>query len=166
MLSAVVVMLEMLNVLLDVNVFCLAPTAADIRVVMSVPFKYTGPVMRALLPHMTLPLTSKDGILMAQLKVALLLVSPSRSMLFESAKLSVPDAGLIRAHVRVPNVTEDELDTTPCFAANCADRSVTSEMAIGPVDAEKSLNRSRTLIPLTVNWPVIAHPLLDRKSVV
>ena len=81
-----------------------------------------------------LPSTVKDGALTAQLNTALLLDSPSLSTLFESAKLNVPDAGLIRAHVRVPNVTKDELDKTPCFAANCAVRSVTSAIAIGPVD--------------------------------
>ncbi len=62
---------------------------AAMVVAMSVPFKYKGPVIRALLPHTMLPVTSKDCALTAQLNVALLLVSPSRSTLFESAKRSV-----------------------------------------------------------------------------
>ena len=78
-----------LKALLVVNVFCLALTAAEIKVMISVPPRYSGPVIRALLPHTMLPVTSKDGALTAQLNVALLLVSPSRSTLFESAKRSV-----------------------------------------------------------------------------
>ena len=124
-----------LTALLVVNVFCFAPTAADISVMMSVPPKYRGPVMRAELPQIKEPDTSKDGAVTGAENTALLAEIPSRSTLLLSAKLNVPDAGLIRAHVRVPNVTKDELDKTPCFAANCAVKSVTSAIAIGPDDA-------------------------------
>ncbi len=124
-----------LTALLVVNVFCLALTAAEIKVMISVPPRYSGPVIRAPLPHTMLPVMSKDGALTAQLNTALLLDSPSLSTLFESAKLNVPVEGLLRAHVRVPNVTKDELDKTACFAANWAVKSVTSAMAIGPMDA-------------------------------
>ena len=78
-----------LKALLLFNVFCLVLVAAEISVVTSVPPTYKGPLMRALLPHTTVPVTSKDGALTAQLNVALLLVNASRSTLFESAKRSV-----------------------------------------------------------------------------
>ena len=133
-LSAVVVMLEMLNVLLVVNVFCFAPTAADISVIMSAPPKYRGPVMRAELPQIKEPDTSKDGAVTGAENTALLAEIPSRSTLLLSAKLNVPDAGLIRAHVRVPKVTKDELDKTACFWLRAVSSPTTSDIATGPVD--------------------------------
>ena len=56
---------------------------------MSVPFKYIGPASIMLDPITADPPMSIDGALTAQPNVALLLVSPSRSTLFESAKRSV-----------------------------------------------------------------------------
>ena len=89
LLAGPVVKCEMAMLELVVNVFCLVLTAAEIVVMTSVPPIYKGPVIRALLPQIKLPVMSKDGALTAQLNVALLLVSPSRSTLFESAKRSV-----------------------------------------------------------------------------
>ncbi len=62
---------------------------SDIRVMMSTLLRYKGPAIKALEPQIMLPLISTDGALTAQLNVALLLLSPSRSTLFESAKRSV-----------------------------------------------------------------------------
>ena len=89
LLAGPVVKCEMAMLELVVNVFCLVLTAAEIVVMMSVPPIYKGLVIRALLPQIKLPDTSKDGALTAQLNVALLLVIPSLSVLFESAKRSV-----------------------------------------------------------------------------
>ncbi len=74
------------------------------------------------------------GALTGALQTMLPAEIPSRSTLLLSAKLNVPDAGLMRAHVRVPTVIRDELVSVGCFDANCVERSVTSEIAMGPVD--------------------------------
>ena len=127
-------MLEMLNVLLVVNVFCFAPTAADISVIMSVPPKYRGPVMRAELPQIKEPDTSRDGAVTGAENTALLAEIPSRSTLSLSAKLNVPDAGFTRAQVSWLNVTEDELVSKGFFPASASVSPTTSAMATGPVD--------------------------------
>ena len=80
------------------------------------------------------PAISIDGALTGALQTMLPAEIPMRSTLSLSASDSVPDAGLTRAHVRVPTVIRDELVSAACFDANCAERSVTSEIAIGPVD--------------------------------
>ena len=82
-------MLATLRALLAVKVFCFAPTAAEIRVMMSVPPRYRGPVISALLPQITLPEQSSEGVLRAHENTALLLVSPNLSMPPESARRSV-----------------------------------------------------------------------------
>ena len=87
--SDVVDTLATAKVLLVVRVLFFVPNPAAIVVMMSTPPRYRGPVIRALLLQITLPDTSRDGALTAQLNVALLLVSPSRSMPFESANRSV-----------------------------------------------------------------------------
>ena len=88
-LRLVVCMLARAKELLVVRVFCLGLTAAEIKVIISVPPRYRGPVIRALLLQIKLPDTSKDGALTAQLNVALLLVIPSLSVPPESPKRSV-----------------------------------------------------------------------------
>ncbi len=80
---------DTLKALLLFNKFCFAPTAAEIKVMMSVQPRYSGPVMRSLLPQTKLPLLSTDGALTAQLNVALLLVIPSLSVPPESPKRNV-----------------------------------------------------------------------------
>ena len=80
------------------------------------------------------PAISMDGALTGALQTMLPAEIPMRSPLFESASDSVPEAGLTRAHVRVPTVIRDELVSVACFPASSLLRLVTSEIAIGPVD--------------------------------
>ena len=61
------------------------------------------------------PAISMDGALTGALQTMLPAEIPMRSTLFESASDKVPDAGLIRAHVRVLTVTRDELLSVFCF---------------------------------------------------
>ena len=91
-----------LNAELVVKVFCFALSPAEIRVIMSLPPRYRGPVIRALLLHMMLPDTSRDGALTGHEKTAPLLVTPRRS-----------------AHCRL-NVAFDQ---PPASAANRSARS-------------------------------------------
>ena len=109
------------KLLLVVSAFCFAA----IVVVMSVPSRYSGPVIRALLLQAMLPDTSKNGALTGHENTAVLLM-PSRSTLFESAKLNVPEAGLIRAQVRLLNVTDDELVSNAFFPASTSVSPTTS----------------------------------------
>ena len=80
------------------------------------------------------PAVSMEGALTGALQTMLFAEMPSRSTLSLSASDNVPDAGLIRAHVRVLTVTRDELVSVACFAASSLDRFVTSDIAMGPVD--------------------------------
>ena len=105
------------------------------------------------------PAISIDGALTGALHTILPADTPRRSTLFESAIDSVPDAGLIRAHVKVPTVTRDELVRVLCFDANCVDRSVTSAIAMGPVDCCAWL----MFWPFTVNVPVMLQLPLTAK---
>ena len=75
-----------------------APAFAEINDVMSVPFRYNGPAKTRLDEMVAEPLISIDGAVTGHENTAVL-PSPSRSTLFESAKLNVPDAGFIRAQV-------------------------------------------------------------------
>ena len=97
------------------------------------------------------PDISIDGALTAALHTMLPALMPSRSTLFESASDNVPVVGLIRALVNVPTVTRDELVKLFCFDANWLDKSVTSAIAMGPVDCCAWL----TFWPFTVNVPVM-----------
>ena len=80
------------------------------------------------------PDISIDGALTGALQTMLPAEIPMRSTLSLSASDRVPEAGLTRAHVRVLAVIRDELVSASCFDANCVERSVTSEIAMGPVD--------------------------------
>ena len=84
-------------------------------VAMSVPLRYSGPVSIMLDPIMAEPATSIDGALTGALNTALPAEIPSRSTLLLSAKLNVPDAGLIRAQVNSLIATIDELVSVACF---------------------------------------------------
>ena len=64
------------------------------------------------------PAISILGALTGALHTILPAEIPSRSTLSESAIDNVPDAGLIRAQVKVPTVTRDELVKVACFDAN------------------------------------------------
>ena len=105
------------------------------------------------------PAISIDGALTGALHTILPAEIPSRSTLSESAIDNVPDAGLIRAHVKVPTVTRDELVRVACFDANWVDRSVTSAIAMGPVDCCAWL----MFWPFTVNVPVMLQLPLTAK---
>ena len=61
------------------------------------------------------PAISIDGALTGALNTALPAEIPSRSTLLLSAKLNVPDAGLIRAQVNSLIATIDELLSVACF---------------------------------------------------
>ena len=61
------------------------------------------------------PATSIDGALTGAVNTALPAAMPSRSTPFESARLNVPDAGLIRAQVSSLIATIDELLSVDCF---------------------------------------------------
>ena len=66
--------------------------ALAIVVMMSTLFRYNGPAKKALDPQVMLPLISTDGAVTAQVNVAVLLVRPSRSTPFWSARRIVwPD---------------------------------------------------------------------------
>ena len=80
------------------------------------------------------PAISIDGALRGALHTTLPAEIPSRSTLLLSAIDNVPDAGLIRAQVRVPIVIKDELVSVGCLLASELVKSVTSEIAMGPVD--------------------------------
>ena len=73
---------------LAVNVACFVLSPAEIRVMMSLPPKYRGPVIRALLLQTMLPDTSRDGALTGHENTAVL-ASPSLSVPPESARRSV-----------------------------------------------------------------------------
>ena len=133
------------NALLFVSRFCLPAMV----VAMSTPVKYSWGANR-LDWTMAEPDISIDGALTGALHTMLPALIPSRSTLFESASDNVPDAGLIRAHVKVPTVTRDELLKVGCLDANWLDKSVTSAIAMGPVDCCAWL----MFWPFTVNVPV------------
>ena len=80
------------------------------------------------------PEISIEGALKGALQTILPALIPRRSTLFESASDNVPDAGLIRAHVRVLTVIRDELVSVACFPKSSLDKLVTSEIEMGPVD--------------------------------
>ncbi len=79
------------------------------------------------------PDISMDGALRGALQTMLPAEIPMRSTLLLSASDNVPDAGLLRAQVKVLTVTRDELVRVACFDANWVDRSVTSAISMGPV---------------------------------
>ena len=136
-----------------------APAFAMV-VSMFVPPRYNGPAKIRLDEITAEPLMSIDGAVTGHENTAVLPM-PSLSTLVESARLNVPDTGLIRAHVRVLNVTTDELVSVCCLLASASDRPTTSDMATGPVDACAALswsNWSNTFMPPTVNWP----PMTER----
>ena len=116
--------------LLVVSAACLAAMV----VAMSTPFKYKGPASIMEDPMTAEPATSNDGALREALHTTLPAEIPSRSTLLLSAKLNVPDAGLIRAHVSSLNATMDELVNVACLFESAAVSPVTSDMATGPVD--------------------------------
>ena len=118
------------NALLVVSAACLAAMV----VAMSTPFKYKGPASIMEDPMTAEPATSNDGALREALHTTLPAEIPSRSTLLLSAKLNVPDAGLIRAHVSSLNATMDELVRVACFPESATVSPVTSDMATGPVD--------------------------------
>ena len=118
-----------LKLLFVVSTSCFAAMV----VAMSTPLKYSWGANR-LDWTMAEPDISMEGALKGALQTILPAEMPRRSTLFESASDNVPDAGLIRAHVRVPTVTRDELVSAACFPASSLDRLVTSEIAIGPLD--------------------------------
>ena len=99
----------------------------------STPFKYSWGANR-LDWTMAEPEISMEGALKGALQTILPALIPNLSTLFESASDNVPDAGLMRAHVRVPTVTRDELLSVFCFPKSSPDSPVTSEIEIGPVD--------------------------------
>ena len=74
-----------------------APAFAAIVVMMSVPFKHSGPARIMLEPMIAEPVTSIDGVLTGHENTALPAEIPSRSTPLESARLRVEDAGFIRA---------------------------------------------------------------------
>ena len=71
----------------------------EMVVLMSTPARYKGPARIILDPTIAEPAISIDGALTGAENTALPAEIPSRSTLFESAKLNVPDAGFIRAQV-------------------------------------------------------------------
>ena len=100
-----------LNALLLVNAAC----RAAMVVAMSVPPRYKGPVRIILDPMTAEPAISILGALTGALHTMLPAETPSRSTLLLSAKLNVPDAGLIRAQVNSLIATIDELLSVACF---------------------------------------------------
>ena len=107
------------------------------------------------------PATSNDGALRGALHTTLPAEIPSRSTLLLSAKLNVPDAGLIRAHVSSLNATMDELVNVACFPESATVSPVTSDMATGPVDCCAWFEM---LWPLTVSVPVMLQLPLTLKA--
>ena len=111
-----------LKALLVVSAAC----RAAMVVAMSTPFKYSGPASIMLDPIMAEPSIDIDGALTGAEHTTLPAEIPSRSTLLLSAKLNVPDAGLIRAQVSSLNVTMDELVSVACLLANALVNPTTS----------------------------------------
>ena len=83
--------------------------------IMSIPPRYRGPVIKALLLHTMLPLMSKDGALTGHVNTAVL-DKPSRSTPPESARRSVwPVAGFTRAQVNSLSCSTDVEPNNACF---------------------------------------------------
>ena len=105
-----------------------APAFEAMVLMISVPFRYSGPIRIMLDPMIAEPLTSIDGALRAQENTALLAEIPSRSTPPESAKLRVVVAGFTGEQVNSLSCSVDVEPSSACFAANAAVSPVTSLM--------------------------------------
>ena len=112
----------------------LAPPFAAISAVMSVPFRYNGPAKTRLDEMVAEPLISTDGAVTGHENTAVLPM-PSRSTFVASARLNVPVAGLIRAHVSWLNCSTEVEPSNGCFELKAAVSPVTLSMLTVVVDA-------------------------------
>ena len=156
-----------LTELLEVNVFCLVPTAVEIKDVMSVPAKYRGPAKIMLEPMIAEPPISIDGADTAAVNVAEVLVSPNRSTPLKSAKRSVWFvAGFSSEHVSSDSCNGVDEDKTFCFPANAADNPVTSAMLTGCDDDCAAPNACKMFVDPTTRFPsMVQFPLMPSAPV-
>ena len=137
-----------------------APAFAAIVVMMSVPFRYSGPARIMLDPTVTEPLTSRDGALTAQENTALLAEIPSRSTPPESARLRVVVAGFTREQVSSLSCSVDDDVSNPFFESRAACSPVTSAITLGPLDDCAAPSACKMFVDPTISCPsIVQFPL-------
>ena len=107
-----------------------------------------------LLPQVTLPEQSTEGMLRGHENTALLLVIPSLSVPAESARRSVwPVAGRSSEQVSSDSCSELEEVSVACFPASAAVSPVTSAMPTGPEDDCAEPSACKMFVDHTTNCP-------------